>query len=448
MSAYCLANKCSPFNPSASSIHRTKYEPNLSEFSASFTTHQVKPKFNPQHVSMLRSRRSDSGDEHLLASATHRDFTPHSAINRPRTQITNTRASAMNHLDPSKTFSNVTNSDEIYRSEKNAKFQKPVLTGSRAAPQAPSHIFPTQKFNDSTTSRDYCPHDLSVSAPKHVFASGQPSSIPSNSENFAKFDTLSTSAHDYPNHSPQPVRLAFQPPRSTTNHTHNDKPLDDSTIHKQFFIPHSASASLSTAPLPIYHKEPLEFYDETAYNHFYSGHRNVPRTAKYHPIPGNLFSSLPSDMNTQTAIHYPPKQVTPYFAPVPITYSAPTAPLIDDTSQRIDFPAYHSLSRTTSAKPKPRPITGEFYSTTTTASLHKPLPLLDRPPPAVDKLGILLPRETFHNDTTTRSTYQGISIARPQPIVPQLSNNAALSGIPLEHDTVYKHSYNYPRPDY
>ena len=427
-----VATALSPFKPNHESLHSARWEKDTSEFSSSFSAQSTLPKGTTQHPSMVRSlRRSDPDPKSRVGTSTHRDFRPYSH-QLEQVQAVNTRESAMSHLDPSKTFTNVTNPDEVYRSEKDTKFRPSDGSSTRPIHLPPSLIFPTREFHDRTTSRDYQAYDLSSDSPNRAAPRGRESSAQIGGE----FEGVSSSQRDYPPYRYQPVRSQAAQPTPVSLGV---GPLTDATVHRQFFIPHTPSPPSAIVP-PGYKKEPLDFGEETSYNTFFRGHRHVARASRYEPINGKLFSSLQPDMNTQTAIHFPPKSAKPYFAPVPVTYRSPGGPLDDHTSQRIDFPGYTEPIPAASAKPGHRPLTGDFLSSRTHDDTFKPLPLSSRPPAAVDKHGIYLPQDRFSAESTTKSAYTGSRTQPPQPVIPIPAQHRYAA--PLEHSTIYKSSYN------
>ena len=426
-----VATALSPFKPNHESLHWARWEKDLSEFSSSFSAQSTLPKNTPLHPSMVRSlRRSDPDPKSRVGTSTHRDFQPHSH-QLEQVQAVNTRESAMSHLDPSKTFTNVTNPDEVYRSEKDTKFRPSDGSPTHPIHLPPSLIFPTREFHDRTTSRDYRAYDLSAS-PSRAAPRGREGSARIGGE----FEGVSSSQRDYPPHLFQPVRGQVAQPAPVSL---GSGPLVDTTVHRQFFIPHAPSPPAPIVP-PGYKKESLHFGEETSYNTFFRGHRLVSRTPRYEPINGKLFSSLQPDMSTQTAAHFPPKSAKPYFAPVPVTYRSPDGPLVGPTSQRIDFPGYSEPVPAASAKPAHRPLTGDFLSSRTHDDTFKPLPLGGRPPAAVDKHGISLPKDLFSAESTTKSAYTGFRTQPPRPVIPIPAQHRYAAS--LEHSTIYKSSYN------
>ena len=429
-----VATTLSPFKPNQESLHWARWEKDSSEFSSSFSAHHASQRSKPQYASMVRNlRRSDPDPKVRVGTSTHRDFQPHSA-QLDKVQVVNTRDSAMSHLDPSKTFTNVTNPDDVYRSEKDVKFRPPSSSLTHPVSLPPCRIFPTREFHDQTTSRDYHAYDLSQASPTRVLARGKESSTRGGTQ----FEGVSSSQHDYPPHCVQSVRAPALQPKPVSL---GAGPLTDATVHKQFFIPHISAPAPPIVP-PGYKKEPLCFGEDTSYNTFFSGHRGVSRAPRYEPINGKLFSSLQPDMHTQTALHFPPKSAAPYFAPVPVTYRPPDGPLDDQTSQRIDFPGSGSgrSHPAASAKPAHRPITGDFLSSRTHADTFQPIPLSKRPPPAVDKHGIALPQDPFLAESTTKSAYIGGQSVPPLPFIPVPAHHNSSDA--LEHSSIYKSSYN------
>ncbi|KAI6648085.1 hypothetical protein LOD99_11894 [Oopsacas minuta] len=426
-----VATTLSPFKPNHESLHWARWEKDSSEFSSSFLAHPTRQRNTPQHSSMVRNLRRTDLDPKLRVDAyPHRDFQPH-PHQLDQVQVVNTRDSAMSHLDPSKTFTNVTNLDEVYRSEKDTKFGPTSCSHTVPIHLPPSLIFPTCEFYDQTTSRDYHAYDLSQASTRAIVR-GREGSTRIGGE----FEGVSSSQHDYPPHIAQPVRgTAMQPDPVSLG----SGPLIDATVHRQFFIPHTPAPTPPIVP-PGYKKEQLCFEEDTSYNTFFRGHRSVSRAPRYEPINGKLFSSLQPDMQTQTSLHFPPKSAKAYFAPVPLTYRPPDGALDGNTSQRIDFTGCRGSLPAASAKPTHRPLTGDFFSSRTHTDTFIPLPLNKRPPPAVDKHGIALPQDSFLAESTTKSAYIGSTSLPPKPVIPVLANHRYTD--PLEHSSIYKSSYN------